>query len=189
MGLFDQIKIDESIELPIPEGYRGPDLHSLNYQTKSLENALDKFLIKDGQLYQDHNQEFYLLEEVDNNNSESPDWRGRNDTVIVQFYESINDYSETEDAWMEFEAIFVYGNLAKPITLTEFRLSDNSKRKANTKEWQQRLKVEKELEKNWKRWFIYPKRWIFKKIRSGVYKLGAAINKIGNWIVWLSFKF
>lgn len=46
MGMFDYIKIDKSIKIPVPKEFKlKVDLHDLEYQTKDLENCLFLYTI------------------------------------------------------------------------------------------------------------------------------------------------
>jgi len=45
MGMFDWIKIDEGINLPLPQELEGVSLDSLEFQTKSLDRTLSVYLI------------------------------------------------------------------------------------------------------------------------------------------------
>lgn len=57
MGMFDYIKIDQSIKLPVSKELRSLkiDPHILELQTKSLENTLSTFIIKNNKrIYKDN---------------------------------------------------------------------------------------------------------------------------------------
>lgn len=57
MGMFDYIKIDSSIKLPVSKEFRSLkiDPHTLELQTKSIENTLSTFIIKKNKrIYKDN---------------------------------------------------------------------------------------------------------------------------------------
>jgi hypothetical protein len=62
MGMFDYVKIDQSIKLPVSKEFRSLkiDPHSLEFQTKSLDNCLISYEIKkDKRLYENNKKNTY----------------------------------------------------------------------------------------------------------------------------------
>jgi hypothetical protein len=109
-----------------------------------------------------------------------------NRTVIVQFYEHINDISETEDAWLEYEAVFVDGVLTKPIRLVEFKKTSNQSRKDSARKLKEHWDNENRLTTSPRRYYIYPYRWFKHYLRESflnaanqVYKFSQFLFKIG----------
>jgi hypothetical protein len=182
LGLFDTVKIGKNIVLPIPQ--EGIDPTLLTYQTKDLDKSLSTFLFEDGRLFE-FEKSYWLEEEVPPPViDEIPKFTNR--TVMIQFYEHINDISETEDAWLEYEAIFVDGILSKPIRLVEFKKTSNQFRKDFARQFKEQYESENKLAISPHRYYIYPYRWFkyylresFLKSANQVYKFSQFLFKIG----------
>jgi hypothetical protein len=51
MGMFDWIEVDKRINLPLPQELSGIEIDSFEFQTKSLENAMSVYCIREDGLF------------------------------------------------------------------------------------------------------------------------------------------
>ena len=132
MGLFDYIVCEHP--LPLPEEAKGfksefkkgviapVDWSEFEFQTKSLENCLESYVIaEDGLLYLElgkPNDIFQKSEKLEG--IERVFYTGE-----LRFYGL--HMEEKLDYWMEFKALFWKGEM-KEVTLEEWREEDNSER-------------------------------------------------------------
>jgi hypothetical protein len=136
MGMYDIIKIDKLITLPKPEGFEHLNVHELEYQTKDLDCSLNTYkLTPEGLLRYEVKREWI----EDNTMSflggsfkavpNTEKWLLENNiTNYISFYQSCCDITPTQDAWVEYVAHIVEGQI-KEVKLFRFELCDNSERK------------------------------------------------------------
>jgi hypothetical protein len=167
MGMFDSIRFENSSMLPKPENFE-LDLEKLDFQTKSLENALyvyeiseDKFLYKKDELFRENpTNEPVKKHKVD--------FHG-----IINFgaYESTDliDYS------IEYEAKFTDGVLQN-VKLLEYKTYDHESKK---KQREQFIEEYKRKNNKWSSrlikainsFFSFPFKLIgFTSISTGIFK-------------------
>jgi hypothetical protein len=141
MGMFDEITV--KTDLPLNDELMKLNINwsSSVFQTKDLDNSLDHYEISaDGELikiiieyeYVPYTKEeqkkvgsWNLWKDVKEKSrrTEKVDFHGK-----INFYELL-DLSEKEQAWVEFEAFFVYGKLDK-IVLYKIEKVESYKLKA-----------------------------------------------------------
>ena len=125
MGMYDEL----TCEYPLPEKYK--KYQDSVFQTKSLVNCLDKYLItKDGELVH-HSFNWEVVPEEERPYYGKPEWdkfkwagsfkttgkepQKLNHTGEVRFYE----WDVKEDIWVEFIALFANGKLIHFDSVTE----------------------------------------------------------------------
>lgn len=192
MGMFNYIKIDKSVNFPEIEKYKGPNLHDLQYQTKSLDGGLSDYTIKNNQLFVD-NVKMEWVEVKDHwlgghMNEISRETVKDNHSGLVIFYECIDDYDENNDAWVEFSALFSKGNLIEDIELVKFELINNFAKKEADNKFKNKLKKEFELSRKWYYFIIRFYRFLIEKISNIIYKIGCLFSNISSNLIKLSIK-
>ena len=125
MGMFDEL----TCEYPLPEKFK--KYQDSVFQTKSLINCLDKYVItKDGELVH-HSFNWEVVPEEERPYYGKPEWdkfkwagsfkttgkkpQKLNHTGEVRFYE----WDVKEDIWVEFIALFANGKLIHFDSVTE----------------------------------------------------------------------
>lgn len=180
MGMFDDIYC--KYPLPLPEDTKG--YVPLGFQTKDLENALNRYEIRDdGTLWLYESE--YECSDVEHDGwpivvEKNARWTFINLTQKVTMY----DYQHADgpyDYHVEFDVVFVDGVINK-LNMTRFETMDNTERKENNRKFIEDLKLRKQFESTLRYKFIYSK---WNKI---VYFVSIYMNKIGNFLANLSFK-
>jgi len=124
MGMFDYIKIDSSIKIPLNKELRSLKVnpHEFDFQTKDLDNLLISYEIKKNKrLYKDKKPTRY-----------------HGEIIFGTFYDT-----ETTDYFIDYKAKFTEGVL-QSIKLISCNSSCNKKRKENS------IKIQEKLEKRQK---------------------------------------
>lgn len=121
MGMYDHIQCKYPLPVP-PMGWlelSDIDWKTVVFQTKSLENGLDSYEIReDGTFWHILPLPFYLA----------------NYTGTIIFYESIQRNTNRFDYWIEYRVVIVDGKLHK-IDLIKFESKANKKRKDIESKW------------------------------------------------------
>jgi len=185
MALFDYITI-KNTPLPYPEGLaKFPS----SYQTKDLDCGLGEYIINEGRLYEIQVKREWVadgngplkgyMKEISQQIVDS------NHTGDVYFYESIQDYDEANDAWIEFKGTFIKGILTECV-LKEFELRGNQDRKNWAADFAREASEEAILRERWYFPVISATRWVRSGIRSNLGKfflaLGGGFSNVGYWI-------
>lgn len=124
MGMFDYIKIDKSIKIPVSKEFKslGIDPHDLEYQTKSLDNSLNVYEIrKNKKIYDENNKNLNYHGIID----------------FGSYYDS-----DTIDYFLDYKAKFTDGIL-KYIKLIKYQAVSHESRSEKNKEFIERAKKEK----------------------------------------------
>ena len=125
MGMFDDINCKYALPMPAdPQGYTG----SVNFQTKSLDNALDKFEIReDGTLWKLN----VTYETTDDPmwpfNIKDTHWVPHNITQTIEIHDYISSNKKGLDYSIEYQITIIDGKVQK-VDLTRFEARDNSHR-------------------------------------------------------------
>jgi len=196
MGMFDDITCKK--ELPLNEELKALPIKwdEVGFQTKDLENCLLHYTIsEDGQLLEHVvEQEYVHYTEEEKKSKDRRPWDLYKDIIIkneydkevnhhgvIVFYTSV-EITDTEDAWVEFKAFFVYGKLDK-IELLQYEKQPS--RSIYNKEWEEKRKLE--AKKTWNRikkilryigWG-----WFWNKMSRYCYKLSSLFSKIQMLII------
>jgi hypothetical protein len=147
MGMFDDIRCEYPLPLPIDQGeLAGKDWSKHGFQTKDLGKGMDGYCIRaDGTLWIVRGR--WLGDDREGENF----LKGFFGTV--EFYGFI--YGRKNDYSIEWEAKFAEGKLAD-LRLKEWRSEDNSGRLQQEAKWQaERQRVER-FQRTWVGRFIYP---------------------------------
>jgi len=153
MGLFDNITVDKSVDLPKPNNFKSFNFHARLYQTKDLSCFLTEYRFKDGELQERKSEHIFVedkLHMLGGYCKEQPGtvkWVKRLDiTDYIYFYDLWKDITPDSDVWLEYSAHIVDGNI-KEIKLVKFDLTDNSERKKKDKEFKD--EITKHKNRNW----------------------------------------
>ena len=135
--MYDYIIVDKTINLPKPEGFTVLDFHKRSYQTKDTYCCLDTYKLIDGGLqlrkvervYKEDATHFLGGYMVEVQGSEK--WvKCSHVTDYIYFYDSWNDITPSQDAWIEYVAHIVDGNIID-IRIHKFELKSNAVRLQN----------------------------------------------------------
>jgi hypothetical protein len=182
MSLFNYIKIGKGVKLPIPQ--EGIDPVSIIYQTKDLGEDLSSFLIENDELFELTKNDWF--EEIGSFPEKEVEFAQR--TAIIRFYSQIHDVSETEDAWLEYEAIFIDGILARPIKLVKFEKKSNQVRKDFAIKYKLDYNNEKKLEVSYRKYYIYTYRWFKLKIRNIIFDIANRVYLFSQFLLRIALK-
>ncbi len=177
-------------ELPL-----NSDLKTLNikwdeieFQTKDLDNCLDKYIItEDGDLIEEIVEyEYTYYSEEEKKKKDHKPWNIIKEQKIVNqytkkidfhgkitFYE-IFEFSDTEDIWVDFNAYFIYGKLDK------LELLECKKYKSRKNDLNDLFEKNKKLKNS----FIYKFKknigyfWFFKKLSKLFYNLSMFFSNL-----------
>ena len=196
MGMFDDIKCKK--ELPLNEELKTLSIKwdEVGFQTKDLENCLLHYTISDDGRLLEHvvEQEYVHYTEEEKKSKDRRPWDLYKDIIIkneydkevdhhgiVNFYTSV-EITDTEDAWVEFNAFFVYGKLDK-IELLQYEKQPS--RAIYNREWEEKRKLEaKKLWNRTKKALYYIGwRWFWNKMSRYCYKLSSLFSKIQTFII------
>jgi hypothetical protein len=127
MGMFDNLKTKK--QLPLTDELKALSVNwsDVVFQTKDLDNTLNDYIItEDGDLLCEHVEyEYVYYTEEERKQRGSRPWEIIKETIEksrytekIDFHGKISFYtsetvSETEDAWIDFDAYFIYGKLDK----------------------------------------------------------------------------
>lgn len=160
MGLFDEIQC--KVPLPAKKGVKSAaKWKNHTFQTKGLHNAMLHFEIRRSGLWVKE----VKYKEVDTDTLKkkkrsgawdfpilevkSEKWVKENFTGYVNFYDILHDIDSDHDAWVEFRAHFQEGQLVDKVELLEWRLENNSDRKADEKKWKDEAGARRKLKERW----------------------------------------
>lgn len=180
--------------LPLNEELKSLDVKwdEIEFQTKDLENCLEKYIItEDGKLMEEITEyEYtYYTEEEKKSKNHNP-WNFIKDQKIIKLYNKNVDfhgkitfyeilkYSETEDIWVDFDAYFVYGKLDK-IQLIKTEKVESSTIRSN-KFFQEQIKIKNSFCYKFKKysgWY-----WFFGNLARYCCKLSNVFSKIQSFI-------
>lgn len=186
MGLFSYIKVDQSINLPYPDGLKpGYCLNNLSYQTKSLDRLLSTYILKDNKLFK---QEEYVWDEKDYSIATNQEiLEQAKETVILDFYASIPE--ENQDIFLDYRAIYVDGVLIKPVELTRAEFRSNVCKKKQDAELKKKLAFENKLAKTKiKKYLVYSIRAVRFWFRTRAWSFGTFLSKTGQAIIVFAAK-
>lgn len=193
MGMFDNIKVQH--DLPLPEELKNfTDWKETTFQTKDLDNTLNDYTVKDGQLISHivEMEHIYYSEEERKRLSKEMKWvpfvkesrviSSRDEPIdfhgTLTFY-TYEKFDETHDFWVDFKAYFSYGKLDK-IELLEYKKSEIEDRDR----WKKMLEARQR--KPWnriKRWLSYLGwRWFWNKIARGLAGAASLLSRTQMWI-------
>ena len=179
--------------LPINDELRqlNIDWQEREFQTKELDNCLCKFVItEDGTLIEnveEYEYEYYSKEEA----KQQKPWNLiKNSKLvnsykkIIEFHGKINFYdnisiNENQEAWVEFNAYFIYGKLDK-IELANFEKRESRNSSLNSF-FEEEAKRKNSLKYKFKKtigWF-----WFWKKVSNGSSKLSRALANIQTFAI------
>lgn len=154
MGMFDNIKVKR--DLPLTEELKNLqiDWKETTFQTKDLDNCLFNYVItEEGELLCEHVElEYvYYTEEERKQRGHKP-WDLVKETIEknkhnekVNFHGKISFYSmetisETEEAWIDFDAYFIYGKLDK---IELVKVEKHKSRKHDAEKWMEEIQKRK----------------------------------------------
>jgi len=196
MGMFDSLHVKK--DLPLNEELKALPIkwEELEFQTKDLENCLLHYTIsEDGRLLEHIvEQEYIHYTEEEKKSKDRRPWDLYKDIIIkneydkevnhhgvIVFYTSV-EITDTEDAWVEFKAFFVYGKLDK-IELLQYEKQPS--KSIYNKEWEEKRKLEaKKLWNRTKKALYYIGwRWFWNKMSRYCYKLSSLFSKIQTFII------
>lgn len=189
MGMYDNIICKK--ELPLTEELKSFPVkwNEIIFQTKDLENCLiDYFISEDGELFEEvMEREYVYYTEEEKKSKDFKSWNIVKDVIEknkhnkkldfhgkIVFY-SIEEISDTEDVWVDFEAYFIYGKLDQ-IKLVKVQKYP-ARKLSNNKFWEEYSKEQKSLKFKLKKnlgWF-----WFWKKVSR-------VVNKIANFFHWIN---
>ena len=181
MGMFDEIVC--KYHLPLPEDTKG--FRPYGFQTKDLDNALDRYEIReDGTLWLRECEREYT-----DGNPNGKTWSEKigivKETKVwwthVKLTKKINMYTyhqgENEyDYWVEFVVEFVDGIINK-IELKKFDVTNNAERKENFRQHIEKLKERKEFESK----LFY--KLIGKPFNKTIWFIASTSNTVGSFLI------
>ncbi len=194
--MFDSLHVKK--DLPLNEELKALPIkwEELEFQTKDLENCLLHYTIsEDGRLLEHIvEQEYIHYTEEEKKSKDRRPWDLYKDIIIkneydkevnhhgvIVFYTSV-EITDTEDAWVEFKAFFVYGKLDK-IELLQYEKQPS--KSIYNKEWEEKRKLE--AKKLWNRTkkalYCIGWRWFWNKMSRYCYKLSSLFSKIQTLII------
>lgn len=140
MGMFDSVRFEDVSMLPKPDKDFSLDLNSLDFQTKSLDNALYLYTIgKDKHLYQE-NGPFFEEEESE-----------KKEKKLINFHGILNfgAYHSTDliDYSVEYKAKFTDGVL-QDIELLSYKIYHHESKKIKIEKYKEEYKKEKNKTSN-----------------------------------------
>ena len=181
MGMFDEIVC--KYPLPLPEDTKG--FRPYGFQTKDLDNTLDRYEIReDGTLWLRECEREYT-----DGNPNGKTWSEKigivKETKVwwthVKLTKKINMYTyhqgENEyDYWVEFVVEFVDGIINK-IELKKFDVTNNAERKENFRQHIEKLKERKEFESK----LFY--KLIGKPFNKTIWFIASTSNTVGSFLI------
>ena len=194
--MFDSLYVKK--DFPLNEELKTLPIkwEEIEFQTKDLENCLLHYTIsEDGRLLEHITEREYVhYTEEEKKQKGRNRWDFYKDVKItneydkeiphhgiINFYTSV-EITDTEDAWVEFKAFFVYGKLDK-IELLQYEKQPS--RSIYNKEWEEKRKVE--AKKLWNRTkkalYCIGWRWFWNKMSRYCYKLSSLFSKIQTLII------
>tara|TARA_Y100000593_G_scaffold42861_1_gene82046 strand:- start:22706 stop:23332 length:627 start_codon:yes stop_codon:yes gene_type:complete len=161
MGMFDEIQC--KVPLPAEKGVKSAaEWKNHTFQTKDLHSAMLHFEIRKSGLwvkevkYKELDIEGWKKKKKKRGvwdfptlEVESEKWVKENFTGYVNFYDMLHDIDDDHDVWVEFRAHFQEGRLVDKVELIEWRLENNSDRKASEKKWKDEVKARKKFQEKW----------------------------------------
>jgi len=125
MGMFDEINCKYPLPMPEnPQGYTG----SVDFQTKSLDNALDKFEIReDGTMWILNVTHEPTDDVMWPFKIKDTQWVQHNITQTIEIHDYISSDEKGLDYSIEYKIIIIDGKVQK-VDLTQFEARDNSHR-------------------------------------------------------------
>ena len=186
MGMFDEIVC--KYPLPLPEDTKG--FRPYGFQTKDLDNTLDRYEIReDGTLWLRECEREYT-----DGNPNGKTWSEKigivKETKVwwthVKLTKKINMYTyhqgENEyDYWVEFVVEFVDGIINK-IELKKFDVTNNAERKENFRQHIEKLKERKEFESK----LFY--KLIGKPFNKTIWFIASTSNTVGSFLIEFGWK-
>lgn len=193
MGMYDNIICKK--KLPLTKELKKYPIKwdEIVFQTKDLDNCLcDYFISKQGELFEEVvEREYIYYTEEEKKSKDFKPWNIVKETIEknrynkkidfhgkIRFY-TIEEISEDEDIWVDFDGYFVYGKLDKlelvKAEKRESRSISNDKFFEELKEKQNKLsyKLKRKLG-----WF-----WFWKKVSSFLVKIANKIYLINTFII------
>lgn len=196
MGMFDYLAWKD----PLPLEFNGEKINlSFSsdeepwFQTKDFNNGMDLYIVKDRKLFIEKVERQWVddkesgsifggyMEEV----SRQTFFHGI--TQTVNFYHYMQNYDDKNDAWVEFQVIFVEG-IVKSITLVKFEKQSNADRKRVEESHRKKLEKEKELLSKKYFFLISSYRFCLRRLARFIRFMGDAISSFGNYLIVLSYK-
>ncbi len=195
MGMFDSIKVDCPLPLPLEVIDTLPDIYDQKFQTKDFDNLLDDyFLNEDGQL-------FYSKKEYKWKDDDSAFLKGYMDVIkeeivpfdfhgIVNFYcyETVHEdltSNKAKDVIIDYMAKFTNGKLEN-IEIISYEIIDATVRIIEIKNM---MKEHEERRKRWyNKYIFYTKYWKFIKNKIILDPIDF-LKKILDKLYWLVVKY
>jgi hypothetical protein len=193
MGMFDSLYCEKN--LPTPKDFENLniDWSKVEFQTKSLDNCLSKYVItKDGKLVEQVTEyEHIPFTKEELKRKDHKPWNIVKESKIVnqytkdvsfhgviRFYESFN-LSAEEDAWVDFDAYFIYDKLDKIELVNVER--NKSRKYSLEKLFEEEDKIKNSFIyklKKYSGWFLF-----WKKIVDISYKASRACGRIQTFAI------
>lgn len=133
MGMFDYLKIEDEVKIPVSKEFKSlkVDPHSLEFQTKDLDNCLHEYVIKNNKkLYKKSIDRSKVVEK----------------TELIKYHGLINfgavHLTDTIDYFLDYQAKFTNGLLTN-IKLTKYESTTHQSREEQNKLFKQNVKKNK----------------------------------------------
>lgn len=193
MGMFSYIFCKAA--LPLNEDLKSLNLKwdEIEFQTKDLENCLEKYTITEEGYLVENVEEYeytYYTKEEKKTKKLKPWDIVKEQKIIKQYTKNVNfhgkitfyeilKFSETEDIWIDFDAYFVYGKLDK------IELTKTEKIKSRENGLAEFIANQKKLKnsilykiKKYSGWY-----WLFRQISKCCYNLSRLFSNIHFLII------
>jgi len=195
MGMFDSIKVDYPLPLPLEVIDILPDVYDQEFQTKDFENLLEGYILnEDGELLR-------IQKEYEWKDDDSAFLKGYMDVVneeivsssyhgIVNFYcyETVHEdpaSDKAKDVLIDYCAKFTNGKLEN-IEVLSYKIIDATVRILDIKNM---MKKQEERRKRWyNKYIFYTKYWRFLKNRIILDSIDF-LRKILDKLYWLVVKY
>ena len=152
--MFDSVQVKK--ELPLSEELKTLQINwkEISFQTKDLENCLlDYHITEDGDLMLENVEyEYVYYTEEEKKHKDFKPWNLVKETIEksrstekvdyhgkISFY-THEEFSDTEDVWIDFEAYFIYGKLDK---IELVKVEKFKSHKIKNEEWFKQMAEEK----------------------------------------------
>lgn len=186
MGMFDNLKCEYPLQLPEDQGeLAGWNWRENGFQTKDFDCAMDNYCVRaDGSLW----QQVYVWEITRKGHPRRKpgNWKPLVAyTGTVYFHNSIN--GNKADYWVEWEAVFVSGNLTN-LKLHQWEERDNRKRLECEARWKSKKEKCDRFMATWFGRRVYPGyAWVVRScLGLAAYRfwqwVGSQCQRVGLWL-------
>ena len=188
--MFDTIRVDYPLPLPLEVVDLLPDIYSCEFQTKDLENLLEEYILtEDGILLEIRKQREWeddddaFLKGYFKEISRETIPLNIHSTVNFYMYETIENSDETAvDVHIDFLGKFTDGKLVD-LELFNYEIIDSTERVKNTKEFFNKLKISR---KKWYNKYFFnalPYSYFRKFITKSLYNLHNFTGKLHTFAI------